>query len=69
MADQPSIDLRNLANVQQNGVQAINAVAKAIQDSFPQATGISGSSGGATGTYLTIIAPDGNAYKIALRSP
>lgn len=57
----------------QNSVIALNAVNKTLTDInttlnavFPIGTAVTGSAGAATGDYLTILAPDGNSYKIEL---
>lgn len=62
-------DNRNLANIQQNGVQAINGVADAIKKAFPQVGTLATSAGSASGKYMTITGTDGNPYKIALLNP
>ncbi len=46
--------------------QAENKTAKAIAQVFPQGLQVTTTAGAATGKYLTITAPDGNTYKIAL---
>lgn len=63
MADQIGI------NTLQNVVTAINLLTQAVQAVFPQGEAVTSSAGAASGKYLTIIAPDGNVYKIALLNP
>lgn len=48
---------------------AIGLLNQTITKVFPQGTAVTASSGGSSGKFLTIIATDGNAYKIPLDNP
>lgn len=63
------MNIQLLVNAAQDTVKAIYALKQTIETVFPQGTGISGTAGVATGTYLTVVGPDGNPYKIALLNP
>jgi len=50
----------------QNLVLAVNNLNQTIASVFPIGTAVTASAGAASGNYLTILAPDGNSYKIDL---
>jgi len=69
MADKNDIPNQLQGSLDQARNQQIGAIADALGNAFPKSAGIAGTAGGATGTYLSLIGPDGNPYKIALLSP
>lgn len=47
-------------------VQAVNNLNQTVASVFPIGTAVTASAGAASGNYLTVLAPDGNSYKIEL---
>lgn len=66
MTQDVNVKATDIVTALQNGVQAINNLNQTIAAVFPQGTAVTASAGAASGNYLTIIAPDGNTYKIEL---
>lgn len=65
MGDQ-LVSLDGLVNASKQIAIQIGELNRTLSKAFPQTSGISGSAGAPTGTYLDVIGPDGNPYKIAL---
>jgi len=59
-------DLSRLIAAAQATTQAVNNLNQTVSNVFPQGTAVTSSAGSSSGEYLTIIAPNGTTYKIAL---
>ncbi len=59
-------NLTNLINSLNQINQAISALNKTVSTVFPIGQAVSSSAGSSSGKYLTLLAPDGNTYKVAL---
>lgn len=61
-----STSLTEILSALQNGVTAINNLAKKLDEVFPQASATSTSAGAASGIYLSVLTSTGGTYKLAL---
>ena len=72
----PSGGISQLVTVNQNGVQALNAILQALKAIFPSGTGTSGTATGGAATlpanpvgFINVTLPNGTAARVPYYSP